>query len=105
MLKPHGRVAVSDIALKRPLPEQIRDTVEALVGCVAGAVLAAETESMARDAGLTDIELVARDGNIAAMESWHDPLYREIEQGLPAATSPADFITSLAVAARRPTDI
>ena len=104
MLKPHGRVAVSDIALKRPLPEQIRDTVEALVGCVAGAVLA-QTESMTRDASLTDIELVARDGNIAAMESWHDPLYREIEQGLPAATSPADFITSLAVAARRPTDV
>src|SRR5262249_60024165 len=57
VLKPGGRVAVSDLALLKPLPEQILKMIEALVGCVAGAVLASQTEEMARDAGLTEILL------------------------------------------------
>src|SRR5205807_10237054 len=47
VLKPGGRVAVSDLALLRPLPPAILKMVEALVGCVAGAVLVSETERMA----------------------------------------------------------
>src|SRR5438105_1906005 len=43
VLKPDGRVAVSDLALLRPLPPAILKMVEALVGCVAGAVLVSET--------------------------------------------------------------
>src|SRR5690606_8329239 len=57
VLKPGGRVAVSDLALLRPLPEEVRTMVEALVGCIAGAVPVADTERAAREAGLVDIEL------------------------------------------------
>src|SRR5690242_15573779 len=39
VLKPGGRVAVSDLALFKPLPAEILRMMEALVGCVAGAVL------------------------------------------------------------------
>lgn len=102
VLKPGGRVSVSDIALKRELPAQVRGAVEALVGCVAGAVLVTDTQAMVSAAGLVDVELDEEDGNIAAMETWHDPLYREIEAGLPTDTSPADFVTSLSVSARQP---
>lgn len=102
VLKPGGRVSVSDIALKRELPTQVRGAVEALVGCVAGAVLVADTRAMVSAAGLVDVELDEKDGNIAAMETWHDPLYREIGAGLPSGTSPVDFITSLSVSARQP---
>lgn len=102
VLRPNGRVSVSDIALKRPLPDQVKDAVEALVGCVAGAALVADTEEMVQQAGLIDITLEEKDGNIAAMETWHDPLYREIQDGLPSGTVPADFITSLSVSARKP---
>jgi arsenite methyltransferase len=102
VLKPNGRVSVSDIALKRPLPDQVLDAVEALIGCVAGAVLITDTEVMVREAGLIDVALEEKDGHIAAMETWHDPLYREIQDGLPPETVPADFITSLSVSARKP---
>lgn len=102
VLKPAGRVSVSDIALKRELPTQVRGAVEALVGCVAGAVLVADTRTMVSAAGLVDVELDEKDGDIAAMETWHDPLYREIEAGLPSGTSAVDFITSLSVSARQP---
>ena len=39
VLKPGGRVAVSDIALKKELPIELARSVAALVGCVAGALL------------------------------------------------------------------
>ena len=38
VLKPTGRLAVSDIALKRPLPEELSKSWAAYVGCVAGAI-------------------------------------------------------------------
>ena len=39
VLKPGGRLAVSDIALKRPLPPEIGGDLLAYVGCIAGAIL------------------------------------------------------------------
>ena len=39
VLKPGGRVAVSDIALKKPLPDEMGSNLMAYVGCVAGAIL------------------------------------------------------------------
>ena len=55
VLKPGGRVAVSDLALIRPLPPAVQQMVEALVGCIAGAVLVNDTEKMLREAGLSRI--------------------------------------------------
>lgn len=102
VLKPGGRVAVSDLALLRPLPPQIAEMVEALIGCVAGAVLASETERMAREAGLTDIQLTSHNEFIRAMTDWNDPLFRKIVDNLPAGTKPEEFVTSLEITARKP---
>ena len=103
VLKPGGRVAVSDLALLKPLPEAIREMVEALIGCVAGAVLVTETERMAREAGLVDIVLTPKPGYVEAMSDWGDPLYRKIVAHLPAGAKPTDYITSLEVKARKQT--
>ena len=101
VLKPGGRVAVSDIALLKPLPPEILKMVETMIGCVAGAVLASETGRMAREAGLTDVVLTSKPGYIEALTDWEDPLYRKIVEHLPEGTKPADFITSLEVKARK----
>jgi arsenite methyltransferase len=102
VLKPGGRVAVSDLALLRPLPQAIREMVAAVVGCVAGAVLVEKTERMAREAGLTDIVLTKKNDFLKAKADWNDPLYRKIAEHLPAGTEAADFVTSLEIQARKP---
>jgi arsenite methyltransferase len=101
VLKPGGRVAVSDLALLKPLPESVVEMVEALVGCVAGAVLVSETGRMAREAGLRDIVLNPKSGYVDAMVDWQDPLYQKILATLPAGATPGEYITSLEVMARK----
>ena len=101
VLKPGGRVAVSDLALLKPLPPAVAGSVEALVGCVAGAVLVSETERMAREAGLTEIVLNPKSSYIDGMVDWQDPLYQKIIKDLPAGTKPGDYITSMEITARK----
>ncbi len=101
VLKPGGRVAVSDLALLGPLPRGVLEDVEALIGCVAGAVLVEQVRADAEAAGLTAIELTSKPEYIAAMTDWQDPLYKGILSRLPEGASPADYITSLDVTARR----
>jgi ubiquinone/menaquinone biosynthesis C-methylase UbiE len=55
VLKPGGRVAISDIALKQPLPPHVKKSVEAYVGCIAGAVLIAEYRNMMQQAGFGSV--------------------------------------------------
>jgi len=59
VLKPGGRMLLSDLVLDRPLPPEIRASTEAYVGCIAGASLRDEYLSMIRDAGFTGVEVVA----------------------------------------------
>jgi SAM-dependent methyltransferase len=102
VLKPGGRVAVSDMALLKPLPDEVRRMVEALVGCVAGAVLVQDTERFARAAGLANVEVKIKPEYVAALESFEDPLYQKIAAALPAGTKAADFMASVEVTARKP---
>jgi len=102
VLKPGGRVAISDLALHKPLPAEVAQMVEALIGCVAGAVLVSETERMAREAGLKEITLTAKTGYVEALTDWEDPLYQKIIAHLPPGAKPSDYITSLEVKAIKP---
>ena len=55
VLKPGGKLAVSDIVTDGPLPEAIKRSLSMWAGCVAGAVDAKEYVAMMASAGLTDI--------------------------------------------------
>ncbi len=57
VLKPGGRFAVSDIVLLKPLPEALRKSVSAYVGCVSGASLLTEYLGTALAAGLRDLSI------------------------------------------------
>src|SRR5512137_3065569 len=55
VLKPGGRMIVSDIVLLKELPDVIKDSVEAYVGCVAGASLKNEYLKFIEEAGFKEI--------------------------------------------------
>jgi ubiquinone/menaquinone biosynthesis C-methylase UbiE len=101
VLKPGGRAAISDLALRRPLPKALRQSVAALVGCIAGAVLISETEAMARSAGLSRISSISRSENIAAMFDLKGPRHRELARRLPRGKRLGDYVTSLQLTARK----
>jgi SAM-dependent methyltransferase len=58
VLKPGGRVAISDIALKQPLPESIRNDVMAYVGCIAGAVAVEDYQDGLAAAGISQVQII-----------------------------------------------
>lgn len=58
VLKPGGRLAVTDIALKRPLPAEIGQNILAYVGCVAGAILVEDYRKGLLEAGFEHVEIV-----------------------------------------------
>jgi len=102
VLKPGGRVSISDMVLLRPLPVEIRESVEALVGCIAGAALVDDLRQMVADAGLVDLQLIPKDGAVEAMLPSDDPMAQHLIERLPAGTKPADYITSLIISANKP---
>jgi SAM-dependent methyltransferase len=58
VLKPGGRVAVSDIALKHELPEAVAQSMAAYVGCIAGALRIEEYRDGLLAAGFEHVEIV-----------------------------------------------
>jgi arsenite methyltransferase len=58
VLKPGGRLAVSDIALKRPIPTEISNDMLAYVGCVAGALPIDEYRQGLIEAGFSEVMIV-----------------------------------------------
>jgi arsenite methyltransferase len=58
VLKPGGRVAVSDIALKHDLPEAVAQSMAAYVGCIAGAIKIDDYKNGLLAAGFEHVEIV-----------------------------------------------
>jgi arsenite methyltransferase len=57
VLKPGGRLAISDIVATDPLPNEIRENVELHIGCVAGAATIDETKAMLAAVGFEQIRV------------------------------------------------
>lgn len=58
VLKPGGRMMVSDIVLLKPLPESVLNTIEAYVGCIAGAIMKDDYIGAIQAAGFDKVEIV-----------------------------------------------
>jgi len=58
VLKEGGRLMVSDIVLESPLPNEIREDIEAYVGCIAGASLKQHYLNSITNAGFKEVKIV-----------------------------------------------
>jgi len=57
VLKPGGRLAISDVVATAEMPDEIRNDKQLLCGCVAGAARVEELETMLRDAGFINVQI------------------------------------------------
>jgi SAM-dependent methyltransferase len=70
VLKPGGRLAVSDIVNTAPLPAELRSDPTLLCGCVAGAAPAERIEAWLASAGFVDVRVTPKPESRALIETW-----------------------------------
>lgn len=70
VLKPGGRIAVSDVIRVAELPEEIKNSTEAYCGCISGAILKNELVRMLSDSGFTSISIKNKANSEEIIKSW-----------------------------------
>jgi SAM-dependent methyltransferase len=79
VLKPGGRLMVSDIVLTKELPDSVRKSVQAYVGCIGGAILETDYLGAMEGVGFTDVR-VADEGGIDEDSLENDPVASSIAE-------------------------
>jgi ubiquinone/menaquinone biosynthesis C-methylase UbiE len=90
VLKPGGRLAISDIVTTAPLPEEVRNDLALYAGCIAGAATITELEAMLLESGFDNIRIQPKDESRRLIRKWAPE--RKLE----------DFIISAAIEAMKP---
>ncbi len=90
VLRPGGRLAISDVVATAPLPQDIRGQLEAFTGCIAGAAGIEEHERVLRAAGFEDVRVTPRLESQAVIKDW-----------LPGSGA-EHYVSSATIEARRP---
>jgi ubiquinone/menaquinone biosynthesis C-methylase UbiE len=90
VLKPGGRLAISDIVATAELPKEARHDLALYTGCVAGASLIEDLEEVLTDSGFTQIQIKPKDESRSFIRDWVPG--RKIE----------DFVVSATIEASKP---
>jgi SAM-dependent methyltransferase len=90
VLRPGGRLAISDVVATKPVPAALREKLEAISACVAGAALISDLQAMLREAGFTRVDLQPREASRKVVAQWTED---------PAV---ADFVVSAYLTAYKP---
>ncbi|WP_123538010.1 arsenite methyltransferase [Halosimplex salinum] len=84
VLRPGGRLAVSDVVLTADLPVDLAADPDSVAACVGGASTVEEIEAMATDAGFVDVAIEPDDDSEAFIREWDDE--RDLSDYVVAAT-------------------
>ena len=70
ILKPGGRLAISDVVATAQLPPEFKDDLDLLSACVSGAATVMELTEMLQEAGFQDIEIQTKDESRELISHW-----------------------------------
>jgi SAM-dependent methyltransferase len=70
VLKPGGRLAISDVVATTELPEAMRNDAQLIAGCMGNASLIEELEAMIREAGFEQIRILPKDESREFIRDW-----------------------------------
>jgi len=90
VLKPGGRLAVSDVVATAPFPDEVQHDLALRAGCVAGASCLDDLEGMLHDAGFVNIRIQPKDESRTFIRQW-----------VPG-TNIADYLLSATIEAVKP---
>jgi len=90
VLRPGGRLAISDVVQLAEPPAALRERAAALSACVAGAAPVADVERMLREAGFVDVAVTVKPESRAFIRDWIPDSGAE------------DYVASATIEARRP---
>lgn len=70
VLKPGGRLAISDVVATAPLPDKVREDIALYAGCVAGTSLVEDIKVMLRSAGFAKIRIDVKPQSREFIRQW-----------------------------------
>lgn len=70
VLKSGGRLSISDVLATAEIPESIKQDLNMLCGCMAGAEYSDNIKSMLEKAGFKDIKMIPKDNSKEIIKSW-----------------------------------
>ncbi|RMD94697.1 MAG: methyltransferase domain-containing protein [Calditrichaeota bacterium] len=97
VLKPGGRIAISDIALLKELPQKIQNSPEAYVRCVAGAIHIDAYKTMVEASGLQGVKITIRTSSDCCSDGSEEPMDQAFANGLEEDGAMAGVTTSVYV--------
>lgn len=97
VLKPGGRIAISDIALLKELPKRVQESIEAYVGCVGGAILIDEYEGVVEASGLNNVRISVKSSSACIDSNTKDPIGKAILESLGENESLEGYVASVYV--------
>ncbi len=103
VLKPGGRLAVSDIVLSEPLPAAVTDLAASWIACVGGASTEKEYLGYMRDAGFMDVEFTRKPAAPLLTPNLQDPMWKAAVEmiGQERIDEIADTVFSYSITARK----
>lgn len=102
VLKPGGKLAVSDIVTDGPLPEPIKKSMSAWAGCIAGALDVKEYQAAMASAGFTDISITPSYFDEATIDEAVRDIGDQVDLKVSSRESISKTVFSARITARKP---
>jgi SAM-dependent methyltransferase len=105
VLKPGGRLMISDMVLLNELPEAVKESVQAYVGCISGAEMKATYAKMVENAGFEEVKVIEETHlplELMLSDATAKAIMKELKLTAKRATELGNSVASIKVSAKKP---